>query len=277
MRLIERASTDDKFDVAKLQALLDVRERWNKEEARKAFVVALTNFKADPPEVLKTKHVSYPCSGGRTEYNHAVLSDASAQIGAALSSHGLSHRWNVEQTKEGRIAVTCVLMHVMGHSESVRMESSPDQSGGKNSIQAIGSATSYLQRYTLFAAAGVIAKEQEDDDGETESKAELPKRKSEKAAETAPAAEAETGEKEKTSGPSQRDIIVASLATTNMDGKQVTVIREEGAKPAKYYTDDSALIESAKKAKGSMDSIKALVEEREHAGVKYLWATGVKA
>ena len=53
----------------------------------------------------------------------------------------IRERWNVEQTKEGRIAVTCILMHVLGHSESVRMESAADQSGGKNNIQAIGSAT----------------------------------------------------------------------------------------------------------------------------------------
>ena len=165
MLIIERASTDPQFDVAKLQALLEMKERWSKEEARKAFVVALTNFKANPPEVLKTKHVSYSAGGGKTSYNHADLAGASAQIGAALSVHGLSHRWNVEQTPEGNIAVTCILMHVLGHSESVRMESKSDQSGGKNNIQAIGSATSYLQRYTLFAAAGVIAKEQGDDDG----------------------------------------------------------------------------------------------------------------
>ena len=165
MLIIERAAQDDKFDVAKLQALLEMRERWSKEESRKAFVVALTNFKSDPPEVLKTKHVSFSTGGGKMNYNHADLAGASAQIGAALSVHGLSHRWNVEQTKEGKIAVTCILMHVLGHSESVRMESGSDMSGGKNSIQAIGSATSYLQRYTLFAVAGVIAKEQGDDDG----------------------------------------------------------------------------------------------------------------
>ncbi len=164
MLVIERAVKDPAFDVGKLQALLEMKERWGREEARKAFVVALTNFKANPPEVLKTKHVSYGAGAGKTSYNHADLAGASAQIGAALSEHGLSRRWNVEQTKEGRIAVTCILTHVLGHSESVRMESPADQSGGKNNIQAIGSATSYLQRYTLFAAAGVIAKEQDDDD-----------------------------------------------------------------------------------------------------------------
>ena len=111
----------------------------------------------------------------------------------------------------------------------------------------------------------------------TAAPAEMPKRKSDKAAEPAPESGTETDKKDKTAGPTQQDIIVASLATTNMDGKPVTVIREEGDKPQKYYTDDAGLIEAAKKSKGSMDSIKALVEEREHAGVKYLWATGVKA
>jgi len=108
---------------------------------------------------------------------------------------------------------------------------------------------------------------------------EMPKRKSEKASGAAAAEGTETKTQESAGKvvAEPRDIIVASLATTNMDGKPVTVIREEGAKPAKYYTDDAALIEAAKKAKGSMDAITALVEEREHAGVKYLWATGVPA
>lgn len=185
MLIIERAAKDASFDVAKLQALLEMRERWSKEEARKAFVIALTDFKADPPELFKDKAVDF----GNTHYKHSRLGDASAQIGAALAKHGLSHRWNVDQTPEGRIAVTCILTHVQGHSESVRMESASDQSGGKNSIQAIGSATSYLQRYTLFAAAGVIAKDQEDDDGtQTEARPPLkePQRKTESKQESLP-------------------------------------------------------------------------------------------
>ena len=185
MLIIERAAKDPLFDVGKLQALLDMQERFSKEEARKAFVIALTDFKADPPELFKDKAVDF----GNTHYKHSRLGDASAQIGAALAKHGLSHRWNVDQTPEGRIAVTCILTHVKGHSESVRMESASDQSGGKNSIQAIGSATSYLQRYTLFAAAGVIAKDQDDDDGtQTEARPTLkePQRKTESKQESLP-------------------------------------------------------------------------------------------
>jgi recombination protein RecT len=144
------------------------------------------------------------------------------------------------------------------------------------------------------AAREIIAKDQSytDSDGkpvyvdttaehqETSAEAhpEMPKRKSEKAAESAAAPD--TVKKDEPADKSvaePRDIIVASTATTSMQGVPVVVIREEGDKPAKYYTDDNALIEAAKKAKGSMDTITALVEQREHGGVKYLWATGIKA
>jgi hypothetical protein len=56
---------------------------------------------------------------------------------------------------------------VKGHHEETTLSSSPDDSGGKNSIQAIGSAVTYLQRYTLLALTGLATREQ-DNDGKTE-------------------------------------------------------------------------------------------------------------
>jgi hypothetical protein len=163
MAIINRASTDQAFDVAKLESLLAMKERWDREQARKAFVVALTDFKSDPPEVFKNHAVSFETQKGNTSYKHATLDQASSIIGATASKHGLSHRWDVDQSKEGKIKVTCIVTHVLGHSESVCLESMSDSSGGKNSIQAIGSAISYLERYTLFAAYGIAAKDQDDD------------------------------------------------------------------------------------------------------------------
>jgi len=160
MAIISRAASDDKFDVAKLGALLDVKERWEKEEARKAFVRAMTAFKANPPEVFKNMLVSFR----DTKYKHASLDHASSVIGSALAEYGVSHRWSVDQSG-GKIKVACILTHDMGHSESVSMEAPADQSGSKNAIQAIGSAVTYLQRYTLLAASGIAVKNQGDDDG----------------------------------------------------------------------------------------------------------------
>lgn len=145
-------------DIDKLDKLMQLQERWEKNEARKAFVVALNEFKANAPKIIKDKKVSF----GNTKYSHALAGSASEEIGAELAKHGMSHRWDVEQV-EGRIKVTCILTHSMGHSERVTMEATPDTSGSKNSIQAIGSTVSYLQRYSLFAATGLVPKDADDD------------------------------------------------------------------------------------------------------------------
>lgn len=151
-------------DVAMLEKLMALQERWEANEARKAFVAALSAFKAEPPTIDKNKFVSFPNSkGGQTEYHHATLDQVAGIIGAALSKHGLSHRWETEQMDGGMIRVSCILQHVMGHSERVALQSSPDQSGGKNNIQAVGSTVTYLQRYTLLAVTGLAAKDQDDD------------------------------------------------------------------------------------------------------------------
>ena len=162
MAIIDRAAMDPQFDVAKLQALLAVKKEWEDDEARKAFVVALNAFKADPPQVLKEAAVAFETKqGGKTGYKHAALDKASEIIGSALAKHGISHRWNVEQAE--KVKVTCILTHTLGHSESVTMEASLDTSGSKNNIQALGSTVSYLQRYTLFAASGIAPKNVDDD------------------------------------------------------------------------------------------------------------------
>jgi hypothetical protein len=53
--------------------------------------------------------------------------------------------------------------HELGHSAQTSLTAPPDASGSKNSIQAIGSTVSYLQRYTFMAITGLAAKDQDDD------------------------------------------------------------------------------------------------------------------
>lgn len=149
-------------DLDKLRTLMELKREWEADEARKAFVEAMAAFKADPPEILKRKHVEYTTSKGTTKYDHATLADVCAAAIQGLARVGISHRWDVKQDG-GRIQVTCILTHQQGHSESVSMSSGVDDSGGKNAIQAIGSATTYLSRYTLLAATGLAARDMDDD------------------------------------------------------------------------------------------------------------------
>jgi hypothetical protein len=165
MRLLELAVSQN-LDLDKLKQLMDLQERWERNEARKAFVVAMNEFKKAPPTILKNKQVSFGKGDSATKYNHATLDGVCEAVTKALSEHGISHRWQVQQ-EQSAIRVTCILTHDMGHSEETTLVGGPDTSGSKNAIQAIGSTVTYLQRYTLLAATGLAA---EDDDGRSASK-----------------------------------------------------------------------------------------------------------
>lgn len=150
-------------DMDKLQKLMDLRDRWEAGEARKAYVAAMAAFKAEPIDIRKSKSVGYSTSGGDfVGYKHATVADAVDAVVPAMAAHGLSHSWDVKQ-EGGQITVTCTITHALGHRESVSMTAAADNSGKKNPIQQIASTVTYLQRYTLMSATGVAAKEMDDD------------------------------------------------------------------------------------------------------------------
>ena len=159
-----RMAVQSGADLDRLERLMALQERWEANEARKAFVVAMTEFKAEPLEIFKKKQVSFITrDGDTTSYKHAELSDVADVVVPSMARHGLSHRWDVKQDG-ARIVVTCTVTHRAGHSESVTMDAAPDASGKKNAIQQMASSVTYLQRYSLLAIVGLATKS-EDDDG----------------------------------------------------------------------------------------------------------------
>jgi len=144
-------------DLEKLEKLLTLQERWEASEAKKAYHRAMTAFKANPPEIEKDKTVAF----GNTKYNHASLANVTAKINGALSLHGLSASWIVNQN--GAVSVTCKITHEQGHSEETTLTAPIDVSGSKNAIQAIGSTISYLSRYSLLCITGLATQDMDDD------------------------------------------------------------------------------------------------------------------
>lgn len=144
-----------------LDKLMQLQERWEANEARKAFVAAMAAFKSEPLRVIKSKQVSIP---GGAKFSHATLADVVDAAVSGMGAHGLSHRWITSQSAN-EITVTCVVTHAMGHSESTSLTCKPDDSGKKNAIQQVASAITYLERYTLQAALGIAASDMQEDDG----------------------------------------------------------------------------------------------------------------
>jgi len=146
-----------------IEKMMALQERYEANEARKAYHEAMSAFKTNPPEIGKDKNVSYTVQGkGTTSYAHASLANVTGKINRALSEHGLSAGWTTIQNDKG-ITVTCTITHKFGHSESTSLTAAPDTSGSKNAIQAIGSTVSYLERYTILALTGLATHDMDDD------------------------------------------------------------------------------------------------------------------
>jgi len=145
-----------------LERLLSLQERWERNEARKAYDEAMAAAAAELPPVLKDATVSH--GAGKAQYKHETLGAIEKAVRPVLSRHGLHYRWRTNSENPERIMVTCIISG-HGYHEENSLAGPPDQSGAKNAIQAIGSTTTYLQRYTLKAALGIAATEDDDAGG----------------------------------------------------------------------------------------------------------------
>jgi hypothetical protein len=175
LAIIERAIMLPDFDVAKLAQLLDVRERWEKSEAQKAFTVAINKFKQNPPKIEQNREVGFESkkTGDTTSYRHATLDQVCDAIIKELSAVGVSHKWRTEQPDKATVRVTCVLRHELGATDEATLEGPPDTSGSKNAIQAIASTVTYLERYTLLAVCGLAVAGTDTDGSSRPSLAEI--------------------------------------------------------------------------------------------------------
>ena len=142
-------------DLDRLERLMGLQERWEDNEAKKAFTMAMTTFRSECPAIDKDK------KGHNSKY--ATLAHTLELVKGPMSNNGLSHRWETEQQDNGLVTVTCYVTHNLGFKESTKLTAGGDTSGSKNAIQAVGSTISYLQRYTLFSILGLASADQDDD------------------------------------------------------------------------------------------------------------------
>ncbi|GGE36137.1 hypothetical protein GCM10007276_12010 [Agaricicola taiwanensis] len=159
MELISRAADSGNLEL--VERMMDLRDRFEKAEARKDFDEAIANAKAEIPAIIRNRE-------GHNKKKYADFAAIASTIDPILGKYGLSYRFRTSQTD--RISVTCILSHKAGHSEETTLSGPADTSGNKNAIQAIGSTLTYLQRYTLVQMLGLAAAE--DDDGKAVKDAE---------------------------------------------------------------------------------------------------------
>jgi hypothetical protein len=151
--------------------LLELSREVRKDDAKAAYTRALVKMKPLLPVIDRKGRIVIHEKGKEkidaniiqsTEY--ARWEDIDAALTPFLNAHGFVLTFRTGNLPDGRVTVTGVLSHEMGHSEESVMALPLDTSGSKNNVQAAGSSTSYGKRYTATALLNIRTKG-EDDDG----------------------------------------------------------------------------------------------------------------
>jgi len=158
LTLLREALLSGNLDMFRMMKELYESER---QDARRiAYNRAFAKAKAEFTPIVKTRRASF--GPGKASYDYEELDAVIDAIVPALSKYGLVHSWKTVNPPDGLISVTCVLAHEDGYSEENTLAAAPDQSGNKNSIQAVQSTVTYLQRSTLKSKCGVAAGRDDD-------------------------------------------------------------------------------------------------------------------
>ncbi len=161
------------LSIDQLEKLMAMQKEWWDRQAESLYLEAKTKFQSKVPVIKKVKPVDQnknrdPNKPKAAEFSYAPLGEIATVVNPILGEFGLSYDWEIEDfyddQKAPKIRVTCVVSHVGGHKKRTKMEAYHESSGNKTGIHSRASTVSYLERYTLKAALGVV-EEDEDDDG----------------------------------------------------------------------------------------------------------------
>ena len=169
--LIMRAVKDPACGPQKMAQLLELSREVRKDDAKAAYMRAMVALKPLLPIidrkgriVIHTKGAEKIDANIQQSTPYALWEDIDAAITPILYDHGFVLTFRCGAGQDGRITVTGVLSHEIGHSEETTMQLPLDTSGSKNNVQAVGSSTSYGKRYTAGLLLNLRTKG-EDDDG----------------------------------------------------------------------------------------------------------------
>ncbi|MBM1556696.1 ERF family protein [Sulfitobacter mediterraneus] len=154
--MIERVAMDPNSDLAKLERMLELKEKHDAQNAKAEFAAAFAKASASFPTI--------PLNGvGHNKMPYATLEDITKYTRPVLSEHGLALTFAIDVKEQ--VVVTAKLMHKAGHCEETSMALPRDTSGSKNAVQAVGSTQKYGQRYTAQAILGLSLGQDDEDDG----------------------------------------------------------------------------------------------------------------
>lgn len=158
MTLIQTA-IEHKADPEQLGKLMDLQERFERNEAAKQFAAALADFQTRCPIIKRDRSVNMGGGG----YKYASLEDIMLKIKPLLAECGLSVSFSASVDDSGMLTAICTV-RCGTHSEPSSITLPVPAEMRVNATQKMGAAMSYAKRYALCAALNITVGD-EDSDG----------------------------------------------------------------------------------------------------------------
>lgn len=162
MNLIELAISTN-ADIDKLEKLMQLKERWDKEQARKSFINSMSLFQSELPVIKRTKAGSKTKSG-EVAYHYAPLDSIVEQTRLLISKHGFSYTLDTPVSLEDGVEIKITVSHIDGHSETTTVKMPfVERTGVMSPPQVLGATMSYAKRYAFCNAFGIMTGDDDSD------------------------------------------------------------------------------------------------------------------
>lgn len=162
------AAKDPGVDADKVKTMADLAVSLQDRELASEFSRAKAAAISEMPVVTKSGVIvirDRETGRERQQGKFAKFEDIYRVVRPILERNNLALSFDIAERQGGGITVTPILTHANGYTErGGGMPLPADQSGGKNAVQAVGSASQYGKRYTMCAMLMIVT-EGVDDDG----------------------------------------------------------------------------------------------------------------
>lgn len=151
-------ATEQGADLDKLEKLMDLQERWEANEQRKAYAAAMAEFQGKAPLVFRSK----TAKGKRFDYDYASLDDIMRAVRPLMLECGFSVTFDIESSPT-TVKAICTLTHRLGFTKDSSWSAPVDADAYMNDTQKIASANSYARRYAFMNAFNIVLSNEDDD------------------------------------------------------------------------------------------------------------------
>ena len=167
MTLIAQAIQNN-IPVETMEKLMDLHDRWEAKQAKKAYDDAMAKFQAECPVIKKTKKVYEKNQENVAEnlrkvrYSFAPIDSIIDQTKDHISKNGFSYTTLIENDDKS-LTATVIVKHFAGHTEQSKFTVPIGTESFMSDPQKYGARATFAKRYAFLNAFGIMTGDEDTD------------------------------------------------------------------------------------------------------------------